>query len=416
LGLQLTRENSGDLPIFDDARLAQAYRRMLTVLSDRTSLAGVAKTAASLACELLDADGATVSQVMGNAVKYIAAVGSASAIAERTLPIADSFTGVVIESKEPMVFDPRAAPASSVARAREDVIRSGIVCPIILEGRVVGTIGVLSQNPHRFDDVAVVRLSEFARFLSIGLDRNLDHQRLERADHFYRLGQLANHVVENVDAPLGSLLASLGSAREVTRTLETAARTDLDCWLMQAFQDLEAIHRLVADLRMFATDDSARLPVDIDALAILEKVCDSLRTRIERVALFDLIVPPTLPHVRAVPGRLWQICYALLVNAVEAIEANPRGHHSIVVEASEEDATLNINVRDTGKGIEPADLELIFEPFFSTKHNRDRGGLGLTMVWRYLDALGGTIRVESELGAGSTFFVCIPSIAPTAHL
>ncbi|PIW02560.1 MAG: hypothetical protein COW42_01030, partial [Deltaproteobacteria bacterium CG17_big_fil_post_rev_8_21_14_2_50_63_7] len=153
---------------------------------------------------------------------------------------------------------------------------------------------------------------------------------------------------------------------------------------MQAFQDLEAIHRLVADLRMFATDDSARLPVDIDALAILEKVCDSLRTRIERVALFDLIVPPTLPHVRAVPGRLWQICYALLVNAVEAIEANPRGHHSIVVEAAEEDATLNLTVRDTGKGIAPADIELIFEPFFSTKHNRDRGGLGLTMVWRYL--------------------------------
>jgi signal transduction histidine kinase len=64
-------------------------------------------------------------------------------------------------------------------------------------------------------------------------------------------------------------------------------------------------------------------------------------------------------------------------------------------------------VADTGCGIEPADLDKIFEPFFSTKGTRGNG-LGLAIVWGIVEEHGGRLTVESEVGKGATFTILLP--------
>jgi signal transduction histidine kinase len=88
-------------------------------------------------------------------------------------------------------------------------------------------------------------------------------------------------------------------------------------------------------------------------------------------------------------------------------------HGEIRISACQDNGAIKLAVADTGIGIEPADMNLIFEEF-------DRGrlasdgcyhgtGLGLAIVKRLVDLLGGSIAVESEVGKGSTFTVTLPA-------
>ena len=65
-------------------------------------------------------------------------------------------------------------------------------------------------------------------------------------------------------------------------------------------------------------------------------------------------------------------------------------------------------VTDTGCGVAPAELDRIFEPFFTTKGPSRGTGLGPPITRRIVDQLGGTLRVESELGVGSRFLIRFP--------
>ena len=67
-----------------------------------------------------------------------------------------------------------------------------------------------------------------------------------------------------------------------------------------------------------------------------------------------------------------------------------------------------ISVADQGHGIVPEQLQLLFEPYFTTKKDHQNMGLGLYYCWNVMAAHNGSIRVESKPGCGSTFSLCFP--------
>jgi hypothetical protein len=73
-----------------------------------------------------------------------------------------------------------------------------------------------------------------------------------------------------------------------------------------------------------------------------------------------------------------------------------------------------IEVSDTGTGIEPASLDHIFEPFFTTKEIGKGTGLGLSIVFGFIQQSGGYVIVDSKLGAGTTFRLCLPRTVESA--
>jgi len=105
--------------------------------------------------------------------------------------------------------------------------------------------------------------------------------------------------------------------------------------------------------------------------------------------------------------RFEQVLLNLLTNAIKFTERGEVG-----IDCARTDDTLSVRVTDTGVGIQPENLELLFRPFrqieSGSTRRYDGTGLGLAISKRMVDLMGGSIRVESTWGAGSTFTVSLP--------
>ena len=116
-------------------------------------------------------------------------------------------------------------------------------------------------------------------------------------------------------------------------------------------------------------------------------------------------VPESLPLVSADPDRLIQVLSNLVENTIKYTPAGGR----VTLSARHEGGRVLIAVSDTGVGIPRADLGRIFERFYRVDKARTRAtggtGLGLAIAKHIVEAHGGTIAVESEVGKGSTFTV-----------
>lgn len=124
-----------------------------------------------------------------------------------------------------------------------------------------------------------------------------------------------------------------------------------------------------------------------------------------------------LPDVMLDRQQIKQVLLNLLINAMEAM--NDRGGRLTVrtrpLHKPGDELWVQIEVRDTGPGIAPTDLDHIFDPFYTTKHHseeREGTGLGLTIAHQIVREHHGYIEVESQPGRGTTFFVNLPTRQP----
>jgi PAS domain S-box-containing protein len=158
--------------------------------------------------------------------------------------------------------------------------------------------------------------------------------------------------------------------------------------------------------------EAGRLPVDVKAVQVPEVLAE---LKAELQGLCDLSglpwvwqVAAGLPSLHTDPGKLKVVMKNLLSNAVKFTQEG-----GITVTAEERRGGVELRVTDTGIGIPVEAQAVIFEPFRQVDGSDTRrytgSGLGLHIVQRLLEVLGGTITVESELGQGSTFRVWLPT-------
>jgi signal transduction histidine kinase len=157
--------------------------------------------------------------------------------------------------------------------------------------------------------------------------------------------------------------------------------------------------------------EAGRLPVDIKEIQVaqlLGEIRAEMQGLCEQSGLACVWqVAPGLPLLYTDPGKLKVVIKNLISNAVKFTTEG-----SVTVEAQGQREGIEISVTDTGIGIAPEARTLIFEPFRQVDNSDTRpysgSGLGLHIVQRLLEVLGGTIMVESEVGKGSTFRVWLP--------
>jgi signal transduction histidine kinase len=123
-------------------------------------------------------------------------------------------------------------------------------------------------------------------------------------------------------------------------------------------------------------------------------------------------------QMTCIPVQIEQVLMNLILNARDAMLP---GGGTLRVSAATDEEHLNLIVSDTGTGITPENLKNIFRPFFTTKTGTNRpagstsgSGVGLAFCRRIVDAHGGEITVQSQIGQGSTFTVRLPRL-PLDH-
>jgi signal transduction histidine kinase len=171
----------------------------------------------------------------------------------------------------------------------------------------------------------------------------------------------------------------------------------------------ERMNRLIQDLLDVARIEAGGLlvrPRSLDIVPLLREGAELMQPRVrERGLEVDVLEPGELPAVRADYDRTLQVLTNLLVNAVRH---TPRGGR-IELGAGLENGQVTVRVSDTGAGIPDEALPHLFDRFWRPEDSDREGvGLGLAIVKGIVEAHGGRVWVESEVGKGSTFYFTLP--------
>jgi signal transduction histidine kinase len=234
------------------------------------------------------------------------------------------------------------------------------------------------------------------------------------SDRLASLGMLAAGIAHEINNPLAAVMANIALAHgEIGRLPEGASQQALTTLLDDAHDAAERVRQIVRDLRVFSREEEPRaVPVDVNKVmdASIRMARHHFR---DRAALITDYTPEAF--VRGSDSRLGQVFLNLLVNAVQAIpEGDPEGNRIEVRTCLVESGDVAIEVSDSGSGMSEEVREQLFKPFFTTKAAGLGTGLGLAICQRIVQALGGSIEVDSELGRGSTFRVLLQRVEPPA--
>jgi PAS domain S-box-containing protein len=228
-------------------------------------------------------------------------------------------------------------------------------------------------------------------------------ERLQLADRLAAVGALAAGVAHEINNPLASLTANLQFA---LGSLSGMAQAEVVEALGEAAEAARRVARIVSDLRGFSRVDEELGPVDLSG--VIQSTANLARPLVARRG--DLTVEAAEPvRVRANGPRLGQVFLNLVVNAAQALPDRPREQNQVRISSRLEGEWAVVEVRDNGVGIPPAIRRRIFDPFFTTKPAGEGTGLGLSISHSIVAAAGGSIELESEVGAGSLFRVRLPA-------
>jgi signal transduction histidine kinase len=167
--------------------------------------------------------------------------------------------------------------------------------------------------------------------------------------------------------------------------------------------------RIVNDMLDVAKIEAGQLDVvreDVGIRAFLERVLRYCRPGAERKRIgLALDIDDRLQQICTDPAKLHQVIVNLVNNAVRYSDEGT----TVRIRARVAEPSISIEVADEGPGMAPEEIARIFRPFERLQRTDGRGsGLGLVIVKRLVELLGGSVRVESEVGAGSTFRVELP--------
>ncbi len=248
-------------------------------------------------------------------------------------------------------------------------------------------------------------------------ERNSLREQAVLNDKLATVGTLAAGVAHEINNPIAFVLANLTFLQEeidrVKASAEGGVPPELDAFLDQAREIVreslggtERVRDIVRGMKGFArVDDSEVASVDVNQIldAAANMVSHEIRYRARLEKDYQ-----ELPRLVGSPGKLTQVFVNLIVNAAHAIRPGSTEENTVRVRTSRDDERIRVEVSDTGSGIPPDVLPRIFDPFFTTKGPGVGTGLGLSICHEIVRNHGGHIRVDTQLGRGSTFFIWLP--------
>src|SRR5438309_166844 len=248
----------------------------------------------------------------------------------------------------------------------------------------------------------------------IGRLRELERRRLEQvlfdSEKLAATGRLAASIAHEINNPLEAVQNALYLLQKELGE-DAGKRPYLDI----AARETQRMSRILRQMLGFYRQQETMAVTDLNAL--VEEAGGLVAKRLrERGVQIANQLDQGLPRIRASADQLKQVLLNLLLNAADSM---PKGGTITVTTQAGAGAetevfgrdAVQIQVRDTGEGIPDELIAQIFEPFFSTKPGKGTG-LGLWVSQGIVQSHGGTMRVRSRVGRGTTFMITLPVQGP----
>jgi two-component system NtrC family sensor kinase len=275
----------------------------------------------------------------------------------------------------------------------------------VSEGNLTPEIGPISKDEigvlqNTFKDM-VVSLEERDK-----RRRAESENRLLQSEKQASVGRLAAGVAHEINNPLTGVL----TFTRILQRSQSIGDKDRD-HLQKIAESTVRVRDIVKGLLDFSRQTELdREPTDVNRL--VRSVISAMENQalIKGVTL-EFNPGEDLPMITVDRNQFQSVVINLIINALDATEQGGTISASTGISVSASDTgqkAVEISIADTGCGIAPENLDKLFEPFFTTKEVGKGTGLGLAVTYGIVQRHGGTIRVQSELGHGSTFTVWIP--------
>jgi len=231
--------------------------------------------------------------------------------------------------------------------------------------------------------------------------RQQAQEEIMKSERLAMVGQLAAGVAHEINNPLGGILLFSRLLLQKAPS-EGIMRDNLE----RIEKDANRCQSIVQGLLDFARQREPKVET-LKLNDVLEKTVDLFENQplfhnIEIVKQYQ----PDLPVISADLAQIQQVFVNIIMNASDAMK--DKGVLTINTRSIDTNDYVEISFTDTGNGIPPDKLERIFEPFFTTKGVGHGTGLGLSISYGIVQRHGGTIKVSSRVGQGSTFVVILP--------
>lgn len=377
-----------------------------------------------------------------------AVTGGSQRYAQRpALPVAESLVGEVVTRRQPLqVYDVKKAQRYRAATlAREEKLSSLLSVPVFFHEALIGILNIYTEQPRRFSEEEMRLLNAFASLSGIAIENAQRYeavlraeQSIRQADRLATLGTISAELAHEIRNPVTIIKMLLHSLRE-----ENAIASSRERDVVIISDKIERIERVVSQVLGFARRHRTRVEW-IDLNTVLRDLMYLMRhAATARQVILREMLQSDLPLVLGDRGHYEQIFLNLIQNALEAMPGGgmlvvrtsvrysdePEGEESAEDESeaqsstpSSDQAAFNtpsetgrppgspaavvVSIRDSGVGIPPELMEQLFTPFVSSR--QEGVGLGLFVSQKLLLQNGGTIRVRSTPGRGTTFTVTIP--------
>jgi signal transduction histidine kinase len=304
------------------------------------------------------------------------------------------------------------------ARSAMESMQALRIVPHINKGRLIAfsLLGAAQpmpeeNSPSRFLLAALAQTATNALdTIVLYEDLHRSHLLMKRTDRLKSLETIAGGFAHEIRNPLTSIKTFVQLAperKDDPQFIQEFSKVVLD--------DVYRIERLIQEILDYARYMEPKLTEEdfndivASCLYFIDVKADNQGIKIEKELADDL------PRVMLDRQQIKQVLLNLFLNAMDSMARTGgrlRVQTSKLVKPGGS-VWVNIEIEDTGEGIQETNLEHIFDPFFTTKHEsgeHEGTGLGLTIVHQIIQEHHGEIRVKSSIGVGTTFFVSLPAV------
>lgn len=331
-------------------------------------------------------------------------LGDAAAPAQ--LPLGGPFEAALVQSPRPQAV----RDLGDEAAAEHDTLRQlglELLVPLVGKGRLAGLVAFGAPRGGVYGSGVLHALGHAAPQLALALENaELVAERASR-ERLAALGQLAAVIVHEIKNPLGIIKVSAGALRQRARDAQPVGdgeqrRSEIQTLCACIEDEVDRMDATARRLLELARPPAPALePTDVGAL--IRQTLERLGPDMQAAGIDVRCELEPAPKVSADAEEIRRALLNLFLNAREAM---PSGG-ALFVRLRPAAALVEIEVEDSGVGMDEATRRQLFRPFFTTRHGGT--GLGLAIVKRVIEDHKGAIRVESRPGKGSRFTLTLPT-------